>query len=237
MVWVKLEKFSSMGNGFTFELETILFLAVCRVAARLHGFREESVTVYGDDMIVPTECARYTVAVLRFLGHEPNMKKSFSEGPFRESCGGDFFLGERVNTCKLEEAPTEPHQWIALANSLRRVAGGSELRWALIRPAWRKVLDFLPSQIRSCRGPAELGDIVIHDDPEHWQYRRRVPFPEIRVWVPVGQKFSLDHFWPQVILTSCTMVSSEGVTPRAFESMSYLTKWHTVGSTWLPTQT
>ena len=41
-----LEMFSSMGNGFTFELESLLFYAITRVVCRLNGFRGR-ISVYG----------------------------------------------------------------------------------------------------------------------------------------------------------------------------------------------
>ena len=81
-----LEKFSSMGNGFTFELETLIFAALARA---LPGFVEgvDTVKVFGDDIIVSKHLARPLLAVLRFCGFTPNQRKTFLEGPFRESCG------------------------------------------------------------------------------------------------------------------------------------------------------
>jgi hypothetical protein len=50
------EKISSMGNGFTFALESIIFGAITRHAMRRSGNRGIT-SVYGDDLIVPTEVA------------------------------------------------------------------------------------------------------------------------------------------------------------------------------------
>lgn len=85
---VTLEKFSSMGNGYTFPLESLIFWAL---AGSVAGFDETS--VYGDDIIVPTDAYGDVVSVLRACGFQPNEKKSFSTGPFRESCGADWFRG------------------------------------------------------------------------------------------------------------------------------------------------
>lgn len=159
-----LEKFSSMGNGFTFELETILFVTLAYVVAEREGITGE-ILCYGDDLIVPVALAMPLCTALEAFGHRVNQSKSFWEGSFRESCGGDFFNGVPVSTAKLEEIPREPQQWISLANNLRRVCASDPRRWALIKPVWDEVLRNLPIAIRECRGPAHLGDLVIHDRP------------------------------------------------------------------------
>lgn len=79
-------KFSSMGNGFTFELLTLVNLAVSRV------FDKES-SVYGDDVIIANEHATIFINTMKQLGFMPNLKKSFINKPLRESCGGFFLEG------------------------------------------------------------------------------------------------------------------------------------------------
>jgi len=88
-----LQKFSSMGNGFTFELESLLFFAISSVIAGRH------VSVYGDDIIVPNSTAPAVMEGLVHFGFEVNTEKSFWSGPFRESCGCDFFRGYSVRPC------------------------------------------------------------------------------------------------------------------------------------------
>jgi len=90
--WMRYEKFSSMGNGFTFELETLLFWALTRavVDLKLGG---GIVSVYGDDIICPAEIFPELIEVFTFAGFTTNSKKSFATGPFRESCGEDFYFG------------------------------------------------------------------------------------------------------------------------------------------------
>ncbi len=83
-----LAKFSSMGNGFTFELESLIFFAIARTACETG-----TVSVYGDDIIVPTQYAHEVIERLEMCGFSINIEKSFMDGPFRESCGGDFFEG------------------------------------------------------------------------------------------------------------------------------------------------
>ncbi len=88
---IRLEKFSSMGNGFTFPLETLIFYAAA-LAVKPKGI----VSVFGDDIILPTDSALDLTMLLHALGFRVNAEKSFWRGPFRESCGADFLSGYDV---------------------------------------------------------------------------------------------------------------------------------------------
>jgi len=89
-----LEKFSSMGNGFTFPLESIIFYSLAASCCKEEdiGF----VSVFGDDIIVPTYAYDLLVKVLTAVGFIPNLNKSFADGPFRESCGADWHSGINI---------------------------------------------------------------------------------------------------------------------------------------------
>lgn len=172
--WVYLEKFSSMGNGYTFELETLVFLSLAVASSWSAGVEAvpgQDIFVYGDDIIVPSEVSRDLLAVLRYCGFTPNESKTFTQGNFRESCGGDFYRGEAVRPHYLKEFPDDITAWISLANGLRRVASQydchSDGLWFTQR-AWFRTLDNLPSNIRRLRGPVRFGDAVIHDVPSTW---------------------------------------------------------------------
>lgn len=108
------EMFSSMGNGFTFELESLIFFAIAVVS--IHNSTEKSIndsfsmaTVFGDDIIVPQSATYELRSNLEWFGFEVNWRKSFYEGSFFESCGSDyfnsidvrpFFLRRQVRTVK-----------------------------------------------------------------------------------------------------------------------------------------
>jgi len=232
--WVRLEKFSSMGNGFTFELETLLFCTLARTIVEGEGGDPDRVSCYGDDLIVPTVHSRSVLAALAFFGHTPNKKKSFAEGPFRESCGGDFFSGKSVRTAKIEKLPDEPQHWIALANVIR-ACSDTDARWDLMKPVWMKVLTFLPDQIRKCRGPSRLGDLVIHDLEEHWWTNGVDGFGQkLRVYRPVSSVLPWDHWKSDVILACSTLCDSKGVTPRGATSGFKLAWSYSHGTDWLP---
>lgn len=131
----KLHMFSSMGNGYTFPLETLVFYAISVAAIRLAdktadlepnqggpGANREP-SVYGDDIIVTSEDAPVVLKALRDCGFWPNEKKSFYRGPFRESCGHDYYEGEYIRPIFLRR----PLEWsfdaISLINHLSNPAG------------------------------------------------------------------------------------------------------------------
>lgn len=109
-VWLN-EKFSSMGNGYTFPLETLIFWALATSVVEALGLKSDEVGVYGDDIIVPQQAASRLIDVLQDLGFETNRDKTFIEGNFYESCGMDFFAGVPVRPFYLRE---EPDSWAAL---------------------------------------------------------------------------------------------------------------------------
>lgn len=210
-VWVKLEKFSSMGNGFTFELETLIFTAL---AVGLGYEPGVDFWCYGDDMIATPERVGDLLAVLSYSGFEINRKKTFRTSAFRESCGGDFFEGVDVRPYYLKEDIVDASGWISFCNGL--YARSSKRAWL---DPWEKARraceDNIPTAIRSCRGPVELGDLVIHDIPKRWNGTWRSCVRWIRVWRPVARKIKLERWGPDTILAGALYgASSEGVTPR-----------------------
>jgi hypothetical protein len=114
------EKFSAMGNGFTFELESLLFYAISRAVAEANDCSPEFVNIYGDDIIVPTRCARNLVTVLSDLGFDTNTDKSFITGlPFRESCGKHYFKGIDVTPFYIRKQVSHLPRFVWLLNALR----------------------------------------------------------------------------------------------------------------------
>lgn len=215
--WIKLEKFSSMGNGYTFELETLIFNSLARAAVLHSGgnpINGVNVFTFGDDIIVPTEHARGVIAVLRYFGMSLNTKKTFVTGPFRESCGGDYFDGVNVRPHFLKESPHEPQHFIALANGIRRMAFNDhtpDSRFDHLRRTWFRILDALPSHIRRLRGPQDLGDLVIHDSEEKWQTRQRSCIRYIRTYRPARYRVvGWEHFRPDVVLACAVYGTGDG---------------------------
>lgn len=159
---LRYEKFSSMGNGFTFELESLLFWALS-FAACVISDSPTMVSVYGDDIIVPRSAYETLNEVLVFFGFTMNSRKTFYEGPFRESCGKDYYEGTDVRPFLQKEIPNDLRGLFCLANGIRRRAWrssgssfGCDRRY---RRAYRRVLSGIPNVIRShCLVPAHAGD-------------------------------------------------------------------------------
>lgn len=98
---VRYEKLSSMGNGFTFPVETLIFASLAHACYGEVG-RPDDFRVYGDDIIVRQSVAHRLIEVLDFCGFATNRDKTFLDGPFRESCGKDWFGGEDVRPIILD---------------------------------------------------------------------------------------------------------------------------------------
>lgn len=149
----QLHMISSMGNGFTFPLETIVF--ACAVAAvyaiegiplkrttrswnlsirefaerqyrmRRYGFlpplcpsRAEwdhgNFGVFGDDIIAERRVTLKVIRLLNILGFQVNSDKSFFEGPFRESCGADYFGGLPVRGVYIKSLRSPASRYVAI---------------------------------------------------------------------------------------------------------------------------
>jgi hypothetical protein len=78
---IRLEKVSSMGNGYTFPLESAIFYAFAWAAARVSGSSTEDITVYGDDIIVPRSCSTSSRAVGKISSEAGKSVRSSSRRP------------------------------------------------------------------------------------------------------------------------------------------------------------
>jgi hypothetical protein len=125
---VELGCVSTMGNGFTFPLMTCILSCAVRAVYRVLGLpiRGNSRTeqyrynvpgnwaVFGDDILVSREAYDHVVAFLQLLGFQVNITKSFNEGPFRESCGHDYFRGTNIRGVYFQKLRTRQDLTIAV---------------------------------------------------------------------------------------------------------------------------
>lgn len=121
--WTSFQKFTSMGNGYTFELETLIFYALAYATCEELGIRVQTgvnLSVYGDDVIIPQAAFDLYHEVAVACGFTLNVEKSFKDGSFFESCGHDYFLGENVRPYLLKKRINTLLPAFYAANTIRR---------------------------------------------------------------------------------------------------------------------
>lgn len=157
------EKHSSMGNGYTFELESIIFysLAHAVVYDGKYTGRSSIVSSYGDDVILPQSYAAAFIDVAEYCGFTVNKEKSFLSGSFFESCGHDYFDGVNVRPALWRKF--NPSTVFKVHNDVRRMASLPFLSpyqkqrceaWAFSYRTDRQI----PSEIQKCLIPDGYGN-------------------------------------------------------------------------------
>lgn len=242
--WIKLEKFSSMGNGFTFELETVLFAAIACYASRQAGERGvlgKDVFCFGDDIIVKDGAVRGVNAALNFLGFALNKEKSYwGDTPFRESCGADFMSGLDVRPVYLKEEPSNVQAMFGVANRFHTTGVKlAALGERFPSRSWHSAVSEIPVRYRRSFGPPGLGDNVIwQTDQTQWRVRWRNSIRYIQGLRPGDRAVTpFSQFPPEVVLACATygtgnegtpvggrVPAVEGVIPRS-PIRSYVLGW------------
>lgn len=151
----RLSKFSSMGNAFTFELESLIFHALISVACT------GVTSVYGDDLIVKQSEYETALAVLDWAGFIPNASKSYGSGRFYESCGRHYFDGVDVAPCFQKDVCRTAHDLVRFANRL--VRAGIRLR---LREEFNSAAQIVRDESRRIFGSRSpgTGPIVEYDE-------------------------------------------------------------------------
>jgi len=130
-VEMDLKMVSTMGNGFTFPLQTLIFACAVRSVYQLMGLQsacpKTQFGVFGDDIIVRTCAYNFLAKMLSKLGFQVNDSKSFSTGSFRESCGHDWYAGHFVRGVYIRSLETTQDVYSAI-NRLNRWSAMAEVR-------------------------------------------------------------------------------------------------------------
>lgn len=151
--WFEYSMLSSMGNGYTFELESLLFFSVCIAC----GCDIWDTFVYGDDLIIPQAKVEPVCRMLNYMGLEINWCKSFISGAFFESCGVYFYHNCDVTPFKIKELLHATKDSVILLNKLREFAHlynrfDGCAKWVL--PTWQMCLRRIPDTLRrTLKGP------------------------------------------------------------------------------------
>jgi hypothetical protein len=200
--WLRLDKWSSMGNGYTFELETLVFLSVCMAVVPHEDW--DTILVYGDDIIVTQSSASSLVEALEYLGFKVNAKKSHLAGEYFESCGKHYFRGKEVTPFFFRgEKQTVPYS-VHIANRLRVWAalrdplGHANVKY---KPVWDSLHKAAPAKWKKLIVPESLGDCGFFG-----------PFSEASIYEGdplVDHKGSLrwDPSWENVPIRTCAMTT------------------------------
>lgn len=134
---VPLNMVAPMGNGFTFELMTLLLLSICREI-------DDKATVYGDD-IITHHSANLVHASLQAIGVQLNVEKTFVQSKFRESCGGFYHDDIGYITCFEFTWAEDFYDAIVLTNKLKLILDNLRENESIVREAYQRILDAAPS--------------------------------------------------------------------------------------------
>lgn len=148
------ELFSSMGNGYTFELESLIFYALSYAVCKFLAIPAD-ISVYGDDLIVPVEAVSLLKVVLATAGFRLNDSKSFwtqgTTGIFRESCGKHYLDGFDVSPFYVDTHLRSAENIVLLCNNMRRwMYRTGDYR---LQPVYDWLLTHLPGRVLRCRIP------------------------------------------------------------------------------------
>lgn len=153
---VEYEKFSSMGNGFTFELESLIFYAIAKSIVPDGHDLSEAVSIYGDDLIIPSEFEDVCIDVFKTCGFVINRSKTYFSSYYRESCGSHYWDGKRIAPVYLRRSLQNIEDLIKAHNQMVRshaITFGIELEgYGLTNPiklirnlASRKGVPYVPT--------------------------------------------------------------------------------------------
>lgn len=191
------EKFSSMGNGSTFELESLLFYASALAVCEFLQISSDDVSVYGDDVIIPVSALELFQQFCSFLGFKINAKKSFSSTPFRESCGGQFWFGVECRPVYYRRHATSVPSVFSLANAIRLYAHrcntyGCDSRFQKL---FNSLVKSIPSRFRLkvCKSLGDSGFLVNFDEA-----------------CPVKAKHSIEGYYTLGLTTSAKNAFGDG---------------------------
>lgn len=167
-------KISSMGNGYTFALESAIFAAVIYAVMKTEGgvVDTEKFAVFGDDLIVQKKYAQGVISLLSRCGLQLNLDKSFLKGPTRESCGSDWFNGKPVRPVFIKEYPEDVKGLLNDRNRLKRMSSlyyGSRYSCSAVKQVEKWIPDVIKT--REFAGPysdTEFDSYMHSSTPTKW---------------------------------------------------------------------
>lgn len=110
--FIEVQKYAPMGSGLCFPVMAVvhyaLITAIILETAIQNRYRlSKKVYVYGDDIILPTQCVQAIYDWLPQFGMKLNELKSYYTSHFRESCGLHAYNGEEITPVYFRSIPTQ----------------------------------------------------------------------------------------------------------------------------------
>ncbi len=199
---IPITKFASMGSALTFPIEAMIFTVVALMGMGERGEHPISVarlrgvlSVYGDDIIVPTDRVASVIEHLEAFGFKVNRSKSFWRGYFRESCGKEYYKGQDVSVQKLrQDFPTSQKDAAAIASLIdfrnRCYTAGL---WGVVRKLDTETKKFVPV-VPSRDSEAGLVHVTYLSPDQKTRYNRHLQCQEVKVPYlhPHGNEYRVD---------------------------------------------
>lgn len=192
---ITYEKISSMGNGYTFVLESAIFAAVVHAVHKMKNqpiYFGINAAVFGDDIIVRGDMYEDVESALEVCGFQLNREKSFNTGPIRESCGMDWFQGLSIRPLFLSEPPSSLQEIFVDYNRGKRFL---DLLFGIKDSKFcSTILQWIPKELQF-EGPYsdEVFDSWLHSDripvpfPGGYRFRRLLRIPKKRTFSSASQ--------------------------------------------------
>lgn len=117
-----VKKMSPMGSAICFPVMGLVHWALIQAIlnrSSLSNSLKRKVYVYGDDVIVKSQCAQAVYDYLPIFGMRINVEKSFSQSYFRESCGLHAYKGANVTPVRFKTVLSSSSSPQELATALR----------------------------------------------------------------------------------------------------------------------
>lgn len=198
---IPLRKFASMGSALTFPIEAMAFFAAAVVGIMSargltspKAVKLRDVSVFGDDIIVPGDAYDSVCGVLEALGLKVNTKKSYGSGPYRESCGKEYFAGEDVTISKLKkDLPTSRRNaqslasLVAMRNEMYLRSYDASVRW--LDAQISRVIRFQPAPLYHPSLSAWTTELVM---PDRVDLRLQVGQIRRPILKPVAREYRVD---------------------------------------------
>lgn len=227
---IELKMISTMGNGFTFPLQTLIFACVVRAVYQQMGFPSydpsRHLGVFGDDIVVRREAYSDVALRLTQLGFEVNDGKSFNDGFFRESCGTDYYCGLDVRGVYIRTLETTSdvysginrlNRWSAKhAVPLTRTIG---LLMGLVRfrPIPFYEADHEGIKVPSSIATKTLGGLRSYRKLAKRSRQKRVPL-DLSEARSLGYRNYFDDGWVAALLGGYAREKDPGYNPRNYEN-------------------